>query len=582
MRNRKRSLVLSITTVFILLYSIFNIVGYTYDFNKYYAKFEKERIKYLVYNIRLAKTLLETKLYEDLGNRLHEARERHEIDFFILKENKYVIFFENADDDLNSINIEFKEFDQVFEWDSFAYAALKVDNLILAVGINKEASTFYWTYLKSNKIELIRDFLFILMTVFFVALYFLWDFLQLSKNLSKGKKIDIKTRSQESENLLRGIHGFHQNIDELSHAKSMLEKLVLPALKSELHSGRKPPYSFTCTLARTDINDFSTILSKFSPNEFMELINDFFVETTKIVSKYGGWIYEFIGDEVIYYFKEEDSINSSIMAMMAIEEINSAASKCNAIAIKNHGYNFFVKSSLSFGQLQFGKQVNSFSLAGRPFIETVRILSHVSEKNCNSIFYPENIKHSIAGVFSSNKEAEVELKGLPGKTQLFSTHSKISAAESLANYKYKNLIYYRSPQDAVDILVFLNQNKGKLKKADFLFLVGFFKNYEWPDTPENLKESYLGLIKGTNNSFFLSALISCAPNIIHIDNFDQATEELFSSFLANKDSRVVANTLDMFCHFNPSIVYTDIHKDSRVQANALIIEAKNKNDPITI
>ena len=54
------------------------------------------------------------------------------------------------------------------------------------------------------------------------------------------------------------------------------------------------------------------------------------MEVSHIVARYEGLVHEFVGDEVIFYFKDDDCKNSFMTALAAVFEINQAAARVSA------------------------------------------------------------------------------------------------------------------------------------------------------------------------------------------------------------------------------------------------------------
>ena len=139
----------------------------------------------------------------------------------------------------------------------------------------------------------------------------------------RGKIGSIQARSAESQLFLQGLTGYARAVSDLEAENVRLGRQVLPSLQKEIHSGRKPPYDFNCTMVRTDINHFSTIFNTHNVTEFMATINEFFVGVSHIVSRYKGYVYEFIGDEVIFYFKVGGRQDSSVLSVYVSSRISN-------------------------------------------------------------------------------------------------------------------------------------------------------------------------------------------------------------------------------------------------------------------
>ena len=121
--------------------------------------------------------------------------------------------------------------------------------------------------------------------------YFFRDIRRSINRMSGSNKrmyAGIQVHSKEADLIMRGLAAYETHTEKLTAEKDRLSWQVLPSLRTELMSGRNPPYDFTCTLVRTDINNFSKIYNQFSVDDFTSIINDFFTDVTHVVSRYGG------------------------------------------------------------------------------------------------------------------------------------------------------------------------------------------------------------------------------------------------------------------------------------------------------
>ncbi|RYZ66249.1 MAG: hypothetical protein EOP05_19400, partial [Proteobacteria bacterium] len=364
------------------------------------------------------------------------------------------------------------------------------------------------------------------------------------------------------------------------------------ALRKELESGRKPPYEFECTLVRSDINNFTQIFSSDKREAFMEVINDFFIGVTHLVSRYGGSIHEFVGDEVLFYFKDDDHESSSAVAIAALRDINKLAMKMSERTESEGGYAFRIKSSLSHGTLRFGPLVDGFALAGSPLIESVRMLSHVHEKSENTVLFDESLTDSVSGLCRSKRQSVVMLKGLQGARTLVSLEAFTPLSLHLRQGDEKGLKfakYYRDDQDICEILDFVTSFQGKIDSKDLNRLISMFRSYTVAKSSAAIKRSFIKCLEQTlqvatyneEQTHLLSSLISAASHILTEKEWFGEIRALMFGCLTHPNRRVVANTLDVFGQFEPAAgerIFNELAKqgDNRIVANLLVKEAKKE------
>lgn len=273
-----------------------------------------------------------------------------------------------------------------------------------------------------------------------------------------------RTLSLEAEALQNGILGYEETVDRLKADRRLLIAQVQPSLRTELHSGKPPPYEFDCTMVRTDINNFSHIFRTFPTDEFLGTINQFFTDCSHIISRYHGMIHEFVGDEIIFYFKDEAHLNSFTSALSCVDEINAAAEHYHSRSSARDAYPFRVKSALAHGRIRFGPLLDGFALAGAPLIETTRVLSAVQEKNENTVhfdgIYLRNLHDGVRWV----EAFTVALKGLEGSRRILKYIGHLELAEVLVRPELRRLALgdYRHPKSVAELLRFAALSTDKV------------------------------------------------------------------------------------------------------------------------
>ena len=398
--------------------------------------------------------------------------------------------------------------------------------------------------------------------------------------------------SKEGEILFKGLVAYKDNLKILKKENLRMSNQVLSALKTEINSGRTPPYEFNCTLVRTDINNFSYIFSHYPVEEFMSIINEFFARVIKIVADYGGVVSEFIGDEVIFYFKDEDHENSQAMAVSTICDINNLASEFNKRTKKENGYEFIIKSATAHGRLRFGRLVGNYSLSGAVLIETVRMLSHIKEKQENTIYYTEEISHKIGAFCQSHQGEEVELKGLLHPVKICAHQKRAPLSEILNNLSLENvhvLNYYRDTSSLSEMLIFLS--KEDLKTSLCLRVVSIMRNFKLYLAEENLVKKYKVFVDSLYSDWInnrpdqgmilLSSAVTLSTTLFDSDTLEKELIPIFDKYMEEEShSRLVANIVDVYRHcsidFSKPIEKKLItHPNNRIRANTLIKSGKN-------
>lgn len=228
----------------------------------------------------------------------------------------------------------------------------------------------------------------------------------------------IATRSHEAQLLQQTLNAFDMKIRTSENEAQVLRAQVLPSLRQELLGGRQEAYEFDCTLVRLDVNSYSTLILGPHRSEFETTLHDFFEQCVGLVELYGGLVHEFIGDEVLFYIKDQAAHSSLALALLALRDMHLVAERLSESSAPR--FRFSVKSSISRGSLRFSPFLDGFHISGYPLIESVRLLSQAPSQS-------EHLATARVDLFSGepileglllNTRRRVAMKGLSGDTEV--------------------------------------------------------------------------------------------------------------------------------------------------------------------
>ena len=614
MRGPKRPLYLMVALASCLVMATYN---YFENRSVFYDEIGSEDIlhreKEILVSLRIAQLLGERGRVDEIKERLEQARINRDIDYYIATQKGRTVFWGTADGTFESLLADYKPGVDYITKDVSFRAEMVNRDLLVMVGINKQSDVAFALYMKHYRRQFIEESLIFGLLGLAVFFYYSRDLLLLVASFrSKDRKSFrlIKTKSRESEILAQGLMGYEASVELLQNKSERLERQVLPSLKKEILSGRVPPYDFDCTLVRTDINNFSTIYNAHDVTTFMSVINSFFVEVTEIVARHRGLVHEFVGDEVIFYIKDDDTQNSFMAATAVIFEINHIAQRYSANTMQAYGYPFTVKSSLAHGTIRFGPLVNGHSIAGAVLIETVRILSHVVEKDGNVICFDSAHLSRLSGLVKARETMSVQLKGFNGLRRLVVAESRDSiemVLNRLTLNSVENLTYYRSDSDLIKIIKYL---QSQMKDSSNLHELAFKSRFdlvngvlkllrEFPvaTSTQNLSdasgiqselaaliETCHGKLRETHfkqASVLISNILMLTQNLIPHSRLENDLALMLKSFLQDSDSRVVSSALESLTYFRAPVdsnIYRTLlekalyNADNRIVANALVQE----------
>ncbi len=573
-----------------------------------FKKMNREvRERNIIAYLQISRELGKAEKWDELQAVLEYAVGQNLIDFYTISSGDTLYWWGDRSKNLEHIPADVPAGEEPLRREGqdpvIALATVVGENKV-AIGIDKDFNPQEAILAKRKDALFFEELIYFSLIALFAAFWSLKDIFKIVKLVRTGKVKGLKAEqmaSQESDLFLRGILGYEQTVNELEDVNRRLDRQVLPSLKKEITSGKKPPYDFECTMVRTDINNFSTIYNTHNVTEFMATINRFFAEVSVVVARYQGLVHEFVGDEVIFYFKDDEHENSFAIALSAVRDINEIATRYHHMTTEARGYPFTVKSSLSHGRVRFGPLVNGFTIAGSVLIETVRILSHIHEKDGNVIYYDGANHARLFGLIEGAERQRVQLKGFQDEKVLFQYQRHLDLAILLEQLDVENanrLTYYRSDRDLGAILRNLRENSRRrpvqvslkavqvLRRAYVATAVEGFSDLlvAWLSELETWRKETK---EGSGVEVLSATVVMLFINLVPKEHLSASAQDRVKSLLDAGENRIVANAMDVLIHFEAPVekkAVTTVRKsdDLRQMANALVYEGKDELKPAVI
>ena len=531
--------------------------------------------------------------WDDVNAIFENARTSGRLDFYILQNQGQPVWFGSWTDNLEDVDMKWPVAKEPSVNPQYIFESLDLGSgYQLTAGFLQKWDQYY----EANRVihihQLIEEYAYVLLIVLVVGFYSLKDISSIVRQVRRGKRgelANVTATSSEANLFLQSLRGYSQAVSDLEAENIRLGRQVLPSLQKEIHSGRKPPYDFDCTMVRTDINNFSLIFNTHNVTEFMATINEFFDEVSRIVARYGGLIHEFVGDEVIYYFKDDEHENSFAVALSAVRDINELAVKFHASTTKERGYAFTVKSSLAHGRVRFGPLVGGFTIAGAVLIETVRILSNIVEKDDNVVYFDGVNESRVKGFIQSMERLRVKMKGYQSEVGLhqYVTHLPLKhVMDHLSFESVSLLLYYRSDRDLKFVLTNLKthvRDEQMSLKAVMALREPYVARHS-PEVTDALRDWLESLLNSAASVKILSAAVKLYINLVPREGFTEADRLLLTKILASEDRRVVANAVEVLTHFSTDVTgkVVKIRDDLRILANSIVHDGRDELTPATL
>lgn len=390
------------------------IAGYSYYQNRnvsyeYYAKDFLLREKQVLAYLKLGEALAESERLDDLPKLFNEAISVQLIDWYQLSFEGSPVFFSPPE----MRNFDLSEEDGAFQiTENYSFQTVDLgEGYFLTVGVNRDPEWYASHILKKYWDVITQDILVVTAFTLFVLSFFMRDLLKTFQSFRQKKGKLRRGLTNEAALIEKSMTSLYSGIQSMDQEREMLRSQVLPSLRREIFSGRNPPYEFECVLIRTDINGFSEMFLSEKKEQLMREVLRVFRKFSLIASRYGGLIHEFIGDEVIVYFKERDHENAVASALALLRDFHEFLNETSFLK---------VKSSLSQGSLYFSEHVQGYNLSGAVLIESVRILSLAQkQKDLHLVYCSEDIKNRAPEWARFNRYREEQLKGFSTAQTVF-------------------------------------------------------------------------------------------------------------------------------------------------------------------
>ena len=556
LKTKKRSLLLLIACLFWLSYITFTGVQYVKEISSFTEhQIEDRQVRMLYVQDQAFSSLVDEKM-DLLKDQLENARKISLIDFYILQKENEVVMWYNNFNDLEGINVEYKVFDKLLTTDTVAFRTLKAFNYTLTLGLIQNKYDLIKTNLWLLRYNIARDILFVTASLIGILFFMLKDILSLSKVLTgknRNQMEGIKARSAEAEALInasKGLEGERQRLSVLSETYS---QTVGPAIVHEIQSGRPAPYQFQATICRIDLNGYTQLMLEKEPSYLNNILNSYFAMARETINRYGGLIYQFVGDEIVFEFKDDlsEAGNSIALATACIRDLFQQARILEDSLPADANHYFKLKAAFARGTMRFVALDQGHALSGIPLVESVRLLSTVEDKSNQILtFFEEDFVMNQDLVFIFDRK-ENQLKGFKESSRICCSRDFRSIDWLFDNQSWSLLKYYRSDADLTFILKKIRLYAGSSEGRTLDALFEHLKSHHFTDVSTELaREAQVNLFSfmelEKNNLLSEKALasyISFYQRIVPIHQRGSEAEKLLHKLLSHKNFRVQANTV---------------------------------------
>lgn len=516
-----------------------------------------DRQQAMIYVQESLAPLMVAESYDALKVNLEKARAVNFIDFYIVQSPSGVLAWYNNFNNLDGINVDYQEYGSVLENDDLAFRTINILDVKLTVGVFQNRAKLIWNQALLMKWMYLQDIAIVTSIVALIVFMLLKDIINLSKALSTSTSREeiqnIKATSAEAHALINASKGFEGERVRLAELSETYGETVGPALRHELKSGNKPPYTFNATMCRVDLNGYTQIFLEKSDKYLIEILNKYFAKARDVIERYDGLIYQFVGDEIVFHFKDDmaNGLSSEALAAACIRDLFAEAKIIEDSLPPEAGHYFKLKASFSRGIMRFTALDEGHALSGLPLIESVRLLSLIDDKTHQVMAFFSEASANVEGLAFIFDRKLNQLKGFKEESMICRSRDFNSIEWAYESKQWERLSYFRSDSHLLFVLKKARIMAVTKRDAEVEEILAALKPFHFHKTSEAvIKEIDLALehfihsegenLLGTRS---LSALVSLVGRVISKEQALPTMTKSLVQLLDHKDARVQANAI---------------------------------------
>lgn len=591
--KNKKSVVVLFVIIFWALYSITSVTVFFYNVTEVYQNEVERQKSWIRYQSDLGMNFLVSKQIDFLKDNLQQAMYMHQIDFGILMLPEQEPFYVVRQGQVELAE-KYEPTEDVEQIGDLYYKTIQIRDATLTVGIQHDAWVFIKSYFQVYASKIAFDILLITLISFALIHFILRDLIQLTQILSSrsAKKLkNIKIQSLEAQILSAATQEYESMAKDLSWEAQVFSTSLGAAITTELRRGTPVPSSFQAALVRIDLNQYTQKFLSTDLSTMINTLNRYFALAREIIERYDGLIYEYVGDEILFFFKDEQQ-NKNLTIRKATQCIRDIFIEVET----NKFENFTLKSSISYGVLNFIKLDQGHAFSGVPLIESARLLAQISNKQINSMIIHTDAYDYIKDLSEQSSDQDYALKGFDGAQSLTEIHKfKRIETASLDIFENRGSLYIadilleiakdKIPSEitfqTLNALRSINiQNPSLRMENNFISLLSQqYSKLKTEQTESNSEEQ-------TQNKKNISLLISLCNKMVSRENYSNDLQGLLLKLEKHiQDPRLLANILLTRSHFEEQMdikIDQSHRRSNRLWADALFVLGKNSVDKYII
>lgn len=229
-----------------------------------------------------------------------------------------------------------------------------------------------------------------------------------------------------------------------NHMRNLFGMYLEPALVDQMIDSENMPKlggeEKEITAWFADLANFTTISEGLSPNELVSLMNVFFEAVTEIIESHGGFVAQYVGDEVYAVFgapfKDEHMCGRAVAAALSVKETLKEMQEKGVFGDKKFEARIGVNTGLAtVGNVGSKRRLN-YAIMGDT-VNTASRLEGANKVTQSDILISESVAEQLPESFILKEMATIQVKGKEQPTHVFEPIYMISPRRYARGIKMK-------------------------------------------------------------------------------------------------------------------------------------------------
>lgn len=352
---------------------------------------------------------------------------------------------------------------------------------------------------------------------------------------------------------------------------------------------QEPTQNFDAIVVRIELNGHTQVFLEKKSELVCPLLNEYFSRAHDIIQRYGGVSHQQIGDEIIFYFKDE-SPGTAALALSCIRTLVELAQRIEQSLEKTDEPYFKVKACMAPGVLHILPLASGTALTGLPFIETANLLSHFDDRSKNLVCFYGKSHHGFSFLCDVENFKESVLRNFREPATVARVTQFRDQQSFVSRKNFQSASYFRGDRDVQTMVEYFTEHLSFESEENFVQAFKFIRSLHFKTATPELVDSVTALLKTAlqrNQQNWVSdrALASAISLVKHIVPYTMVTAELVEVLcegLEHADPRICANAIAALGELQENSVYLKnyIHSNNnRVSSEALLAAGKENLTP---